>query len=286
MKSEYVLILATGGFHRVHFTEWGEPDNSRVLVCVHGLTRNARDFDYLAQALQHDYRVICPDMPGRGHSDWLPNKNEYSYPTYLNAITALLARLDVPHIDWLGTSMGGIIGMLLAAQPNSPIRRMVINDVGPYIPCEALKRIASYVGTDPEFQQLEALERYLRQVHAPFGELSDAQWQHLATHSARSLPSGELALHYDPGIGIPIRQGGADEPVQLWDTWDAIRCPVQVLRGEVSDVLLAETVEEMKQRGPKIDPIQFPSVGHAPALMSAQQVGTVREWLLGDDINP
>lgn len=282
MKSDHILMLASGGFRRIHITEWGDANNDRVLVCAHGLTRNGRDFDEVAKALQDQYRVVCPDMPGRGQSDWLRDKTEYSYPTYLNVVTALLARIHVDAIDWLGTSMGGLIGMLVAAQANSPIRRLVVNDVGPYIPVAAMQRIAGYVGLDPRFKDLEELEHYLRKIHAPFGHLSDAQWRHLAVHTAKELPDGKLALRHDPGIAVPFEHA-SDTPVQLWETWDAIRCPVTVLRGQSSDVLLDDTVQEMKQRGSKPDVIEFPDVGHAPALMDELQVNTVRDLLLSED---
>jgi pimeloyl-ACP methyl ester carboxylesterase len=264
----------------VHYTEWGDPDNDSVLICVHGLTRNSRDFDLLATVLQQDYRVVCPDLPGRGLSEWLPDKADYQYSHYLQAMAVLLARLRVEQVEWLGTSLGGVIGLLLAGQPNTPIRRLLLNDVGPFISKAALARIGAYVGKAPRFKDLHHLEAYVRTVYAGFGELTDAQWGHLAFHSGKRLPNGEYALHYDPAIGEMFRKQ-VSHPVDLWKTWDAICCPVRVLRGEHSDVLTRETMAEMQVRGPKAEVIEFRRCGHAPALMATEQIMAVRDWFVG-----
>lgn len=277
MKSNSLLGLGPHGFHRLHYTEWGDPENDRVVVCVHGLTRNGRDFDALGMALQNDYRVVCPDMPGRGRSDWLTVKTDYNYTVYMSDIAVLVARLNVAQIDWVGTSMGGFIGLLLAALPNTPIRRMVLNDAGPVIAADALDRIGQYVGADPEFPDLQSLERYLRVVHAPFGPLTDAQWDHLASHSVRRLTNGACALHYDPGIAEPFKES-ATAPVDLWSVWDRVDCPVRVLRGSHSDVLTSETAAEMTQRGPKAELVEFEGIGHAPALLVEEQIRAVKDW--------
>src|SRR5215469_9554230 len=183
--------LGPHGFHRLAYFEWPGPKDAPTLVCVHGLTRNARDFDVPAAALSAHYRVICPDMPGRGKSEWLTHGADYDNPLYLGDIAALIARLDVERVDWIGTSMGGIIGMLLAALPGAPIRRMVVNDVGPVVPKDGLQRIADYVGLDPKFPDLAALEAMLRYVHAPFGPMDDEQWHKMAAQSSRHLPDGQ-----------------------------------------------------------------------------------------------
>src|SRR5258708_7125512 len=172
--------LGPHGFHRIGYVEWAGPPGARTVLCVHGLTRNGRDFDVLAEALARRWRVVCPDVAGRGKSEWLSHGEDYAYPLYLADMTALIARLDVAEIDWVGTSMGGLIGMMLAAQPGTPIRRLVVNDVGPLIAKEGLERIATYVGEDPSFPDLAALEAYQRRVAASFGQLTDAQWHHLA----------------------------------------------------------------------------------------------------------
>ncbi len=279
MRTDSFLSLSPNMFHRVVFTEWGKPDHEQVLLCVHGLTRNGRDFDYLATALKANYRVICPDVAGRGHSEWLEVKEDYNYPTYCADMAALIARLHAEQVDWVGTSMGGIIGMLLAAQPKAPVRRLVINDIGPFVPRTALERIGQYLGADPHFDSLTDAASYLQQVHAGFGPLTDDQWIHLARHSVHPATDGQYSLMYDPAIALPFKS----EPMQdidLWDTWDRIRCPVLVLRGIESDVLLEETAAEMQRRGPPTEVVQFRDIGHAPALMAKDQIDTVCNWLL------
>jgi pimeloyl-ACP methyl ester carboxylesterase len=277
--SRYFLGLGTRGFHRLHYFEWGAPDKNPTLVCVHGLTRNARDFDTLAAAMQTDFRVICPDVVGRGQSDWLANADGYGFVQYLADMTALVARLDVEHIDWLGTSMGGLIGIMLAAQPGAPIRRLILNDVGPHIPQTAMQRIADYVGINPVFSDLGEAEAYLRRVHAPFGALSDDDWRHMAEHSTRPLDGGGYRLHYDPAIA-EVYKSKPVEGLDLWDSWDAIRCPVRVLRGAQSDILTAGTAHEMTQRGPRAELATIADAGHAPALLFPDQIELIRAWLL------
>ena len=283
MKNDHVLCLSSAGFHRMRYVEWGNPDAERVAICVHGLTRNARDFDALAQALQPDFRVICPDVAGRGESDWLSKKEDYAYPQYCADMTALIARVTgggKPRaIHWVGTSMGGIIGMLLASRPNTPLRRLVVNDVGPLIPKAALERLGTYVGKDPRFRTLEDLELTVRFVSAPFGPLTDAQWRHLTVTSARQYEDGSWGFRYDPGIAVPFRaQSLAD--VDLWQYWDAITCPTLILRGAQSDLLLKDTATAMTGRGPRPRLVEFAGVGHAPMLMSDDQIKVVRDFLL------
>jgi pimeloyl-ACP methyl ester carboxylesterase len=282
MRSHYLLGLGPGGFHRVAYTDWGAEAAPRVVLAVHGLTRNGRDFDRLAAALSAGpsagFRVVCPDVVGRGRSDWLAVSAHYTYAQYMADLTALMARLGVAAVDWIGTSMGGLLGMMLAAQPNTPIRRLVLNDVGPLVPRQALLRIASYVGQDPHFATLEALEAYLRQTYAAFGPLTDADWRHLAINDHRRREGGGFGLCYDPKIGEPFKQG-VDRDVDLWSSWDAITCPVLVLRGAQSDVLRPDTLAEMQRRGPPVSVASFSGVGHAPALMAEDQIAVVRQWL-------
>jgi pimeloyl-ACP methyl ester carboxylesterase len=277
--SQRFLGLGLGGFHHLAYVEWGTGQGLPPVLCVHGLTRNGRDFDDLAQVLAGaGRRVVCPDVVGRGRSDRLANPALYGYPQYLGDATALIARLDEPVVDWVGTSMGGLIGMMLAAQPNTPIRRLVLNDVGPFIPKAALERIGSYVGLDPVFADLAALEAHLRRVHAPFGPLTDAQWAHLARHSVRRRPDGTLGLAYDPGISVAFT--GALNDVDLWALWGLIRCPILVIRGAESDLLTVETAERMAAR-PDTTMLTIPGSGHAPALMDPAQTGPIRDWLNG-----
>jgi pimeloyl-ACP methyl ester carboxylesterase len=281
MRQRSVLGLGPHGFHKVAYTEWGEPDNPRVVVCVHGLTRNGRDFDHLAQRLAGAYRVVCPDVVGRGASDWLTHKLDYSYPQYLADMNALIARLGVASLDWVGTSMGGLIGMMLAAQGNTPIRRLVINDVGPFIPKAALERIATYVGKAPLFDDLRDLELYLRLVLAGFGRLSDAQWQHLARYSARRTDEAKYALHYDPGIAQAFSAAPLQD-VDLWPIWRTIGCPVLLLRGAESDLLLAQTATQMRELHGGTEVVEIAETGHAPALMDERQLNLVQEFLSRD----
>ncbi len=274
------------GTYGLAYADWGDPGAARTVVCVHGLTRNGRDFDALAAALADGLgaRVICPNIVGRGRSDWLRDPARYAVPTYIGHLIQLLAHLNVSApVDWVGTSMGGLIGMgLAAATENSPIRRLVLNDVGPFLPKAALERIGGYLvrGGAQRFDSLEALEAYLREVHAPFGPLTDAQWRHLAEHGAWPTDDGGVMPAYDPAIAGPF---GADphQDVDLWEHWDRITCPVLVLRGAGSDLLLPETAREMTRRGPRAELIEFEGVGHAPALMAEDQIAAVVRLLRG-----
>lgn len=282
MRHGKVACLSAAGFHDMAYTEWGPETAARPVVCVHGLTRNARDFDHLAGRLaEAGRRVVCPDVVGRGDSGRLTDPKGYGYPQYLADMTVLLARLDCAEVDWVGTSMGGLIGMMLAAQPGNPIRRLVVNDVGPFVPRASLERIATYVGKNPHFPDLAAAEAYYRKVHAPFGALSDAQWRHMAETSARPDPAGGYRLGYDPGIAAAFTPGEMKD-VDLWPLWDRIVCPTLVLRGADSDLLLPETARDMTERGPKAKLLEIAGCGHAPALMEAEQSGPILEWLAGD----
>ncbi len=280
MIERTLTCIGPHGFHRLAYVEWpGPARDAPVLFCVHGLTRNGRDFDVLAEALSARYRVVCPDMPGRGKSEWLSEAADYGYPLYLADITTLIARLDVERVDWVGTSMGGLIGILMAALPNAPIGKLVINDVGALVPKTGIERIAAYVGLDPGFADLATFEAALRRVHAPFGPLSDAQWHHFATHSSRRKPDGSIGFNYDPKIGEAFKQGPLDD-VALWPSWDAVKCPVLVLRGAQSDMLPANAATEMTQRGPRATLVEFAGIGHAPALMADDQIAAIREFLV------
>lgn len=281
MRQRAVQCLSPAGFHTMAYVEWGDPHNPKVVVCVHGLTRCSRDFDFLAQALAQEYRVVCPDVVGRGRSDWLANKALYGVPQYSADMVTLLARLDVEGVDWVGTSMGGLIGMALAAQPRTPIRRLLLVDVGPVVTAASIARISEYVGKGPRFDSIEQAEAYIRLVAAPFGPLSDAQWRHLAEHSVKRAADGRFDLHYDPGIAEPFRAAmGEGKDYEIWQIYDLIRCPTRVLRGETSDVLTAETAREMSSRGPHPQVVEIAGVGHAPMLMDEAQVAQVRDFLL------
>jgi pimeloyl-ACP methyl ester carboxylesterase len=279
MDIRRVQVEGPDGLYGLSYAEWGGPDAARTVVCVHGLTRNGRDFDHLATVLQDDARVICPDMVGRGLSDPLGNPEHYALPTYVAHMLQLIDKLELREVDWVGTSMGGLIGMGVAAS-GAPIRRLVLNDIGPLIPKTALERINMYLGLSLSFASLEALEAHLREIHAGFGALSDAEWRHLAEHSASRREDGTFRLSYDQRLGEPMKRGPIED-VDLWPVWDQIRCPVLVLRGVQSDLLLTETAAEMTRRGPRAEVVEIDGTGHAPALMAKDQIEIVRDWLIG-----
>jgi pimeloyl-ACP methyl ester carboxylesterase len=273
-----VLCASPKGLHRIAYVEWGDPRNRDVLLCVHGLTRTGRDFDELARALCGQWRVVCPDVAGRGDSDRLADPQLYGVPQYVSDMVTLIARLDVEALSWIGTSMGGLIGMALAAQSAAPIARMVLNDVGPVITRASLQRIASYVGKAPAFRSLEEAEKYIRTISAPFGQHSDAQWRFLTETWLRESEEGTWRAHYDPRIADPRMVPEKD--LELWPMYDAVRCPTLVVRGEQSDLLTHGTALEMTRRGPKARLAEIRGVGHAPTLMHPDQIALVRDFLL------
>jgi pimeloyl-ACP methyl ester carboxylesterase len=266
------------GFHRMRYVEWGDPANKRVLICVHGLTRCGRDFDYIAEALADQYRVVCPDVVGRGRSEWLRDPRDYTYPTYCNDMTTLIASLHAETLDWIGTSMGGLIGMIMASLPGSPIRKLVMNDIGAVVPKAALQRLGQYVGAEPRFDSIEALEAAMKSV-SPFGQLTDAQWRHLTEHVAKHGDDGRWMFRYDPRIGEGFR-AVMNNDVDLRPVWSNVHGPVLVIRGEASDLLTADHFDEMARR-PRTERLTVPKTGHAPMLMDDFQAGAVRRFLLG-----
>ncbi len=279
-RASSIPYLLAGKFHRLAFEERGNPGAPPV-VCVHGLTRNLRDFDALATALADSFRVICVDLPGRGHSDWLDDPMLYQTQHYVTALAHLLAWIG-REVAWVGTSLGGICGMIIAAMSGTPINRLVLNDIGPFIPGAALQRIREYMvasGDSPvmrRFPDIEAIERHIRFIHAPFGPLSDAQWAELARNSARALPDGRFTMHYDPRIAEPLRGGGVAD-IDMWPLWDRMWMPRLVIRGETSDILLAETVARMEASGAV--GYEVPLTGHAPALLDPAQIEVIRSFL-------
>ena len=281
MKRETVRCLDSRGFHRLRYYDWGDPANDRVVVCVHGLTRTGRDFDFLAQSLADEFRVICPDMPGRGESEWLTAATDYGYPQYLADLTALIARVTesgASTVYWVGTSMGALAGIMMAAMRDNPIARLVANDAGMIVPKAALERIALYVGKEWTFPDFAALEAHVRRAYSPFGPLTDAQWRHLTETAAKRYEDGTWGNAYDPAIGRALEGDLAD--VDLSAFWDAIRCPTLLLRGADSDVLPREVAQSMTQRGPRARLVEFEGYGHAPMLLDAHQVAIVRSFLL------
>ena len=275
-----VQCASPAGLHRIAYREWGDARNRDVLVCVHGLTRSSRDFDELARALRAQFRVVCPDVAGRGDSDRLADAKLYTWTQYVADMVTLIARLDVEAVNWLGTSMGGLIGMALAALPGNPVARLVLNDASPVIGRAALERIGSYVGQERRFETLEEAERYVRAIAAPFGPHSDAQWRFLAETWVRRQEDGSWRPHYDTRIAEAYRATMPEKDLELWPLYDAVRCPTLLVRGEHSDVVSHQAAAEMTRRGPKAKVAEIRGVGHAPTLLHPDQVAVVRDFLL------
>ncbi len=273
--------------HYIAYTDWGDPQNPHVVICVHGLTRNCRDFDYLARVLESDCRVICVDVVGRGQSDWLEHAHDYDYyPLYLSDAMSLVAHIQSQYdkgitLEWVGISMGGLIGMILAIQPNVlvPIKKLVLSDIGPLIPAVALRRIADYVGKDPRFDSFEAFKNYMKAISVSFGPLTEEQWNHMAIHSAHQYEDGSYGFRYDPRIAISFKEHEIQD-IYLWEQWDQLKVPTLVLRGMQSDVLTIETAAQMQARGAKAKVVELPGVGHAPMIMDDQQIQIVRDFIL------
>jgi pimeloyl-ACP methyl ester carboxylesterase len=278
-RANSVNYLLGTQFYKMAYVEFGNPAAPAVL-CVHGLTRNGRDFDALAEALSDRFHVICPDLPGRGKSEWLSGAVAYQPQSYVVALAHLLAALNKP-VAWVGTSLGGICGMMASAAQNAPVTRLVLNDVGPHIPAAALRRIRDYLTGAPErFGSMRALEANLREIHAPFGKLSDRQWANMARFSARSVldvgGAGAFAMHYDPKIVEPLRSAEPQD-VDMWPIWEMIKVPKLVIRGASSDLLLPETFERMQAEGARGYVVR--DAGHAPALMDDAAIEEIRRFL-------
>ena len=278
------------------YTTWGDPLAAHVIVCVHGLTRQGRDFDVLAQALvaraDHPVRVICPDVVGRGLSDWLKQPEGYQVPQYAADMAALLGKLQaqapMQTLDWVGTSMGGLIGMVVAGQPDFPkpcaIRRLVLNDVGPVVSWGAIERMKTYVGQTGRFATLQQAADAMWAISQSFGPHTPEVWLALSAPMVKRQSDGSLSLHYDPSIGVPIRamteEAAQGAQAVLWPIYDQIKAQTLLLRGQQSDLLTLETAQAMQTRGPKATLVEFAGVGHAPTLNDETQVGTVAEFLL------
>jgi pimeloyl-ACP methyl ester carboxylesterase len=273
-----VQCITPAGLHRMAYREWGDPENPRVLVCVHGLTRVSNDFDTFARAVADTYRVVCPDVAGRGRSGWLRDPNLYQVPTYVADMVTLLARCNAETVHWFGTSMGALIGMALASLPDSPIERLILNDAGPVLAAPALARIASYVGGTPRYATIEDAEANIRSIAASFGRHTDAEWRAL-TESVVRRDGDAWIRHYDPALAVPF-QSMPDTDTVLWFLYDAIRCPVLAVRGEHSDLLSAATHAEMATRGPRAQLVTIPDVGHAPTFLHDDQIAIARDFLL------
>jgi len=287
-KIKSVQCFSLSGLHQMVYKEWGEADNPNVLVCVHGVTRVSDDFDNLARALCKEYRVVCPDVVGRGRSGKLRNPQLYRIPQYVSDMVTLLARVlangERQTVDWFGTSMGGLIGMGLASLPDSPVSKLVLNDIGPTLDATAVQRIGDYIGQDVRFPTFEIGAKFVRDVKTTFGEHTDAEWRKLAADVLRQDKDGNWVRHYDMGLALPFQSvtpesAKADEAM-LWAAYDAIRCPTLLVRGANSDLLSRETAQAMTQRGPKAKLVEIPNVGHAPTFLHADQIAIAKDFLL------
>lgn len=279
-----VQCLSPAGLHNMAYKEWGDPKNPAVLLCVHGVTRVSDDFDALAAVMSDRYRVICPDVVGRGRSSWLTNPQAYQLPQYVSDMVTLIARLDVTQVDWFGTSMGGLIGMGVAALKDNPIRKMMLNDIGPTINFAALMRIAEYMGKEVRFPTFEAGIDYIRTIAAPFGPHSDEQWNKLAGDVLRQQKDAQWSRHYDPAIAQAFstftEENAAQSEAALWAIYDAIQCPVLLVRGSESDLLSRETADLMTQRGPRAALTELAGIGHAPTFMQPEQIALARDFFI------
>jgi pimeloyl-ACP methyl ester carboxylesterase len=278
----HVQCASPRGLHRIAYWQWdarqGSPEGEGTVLCVHGLTRNARDFDALAARLSERWRVVCPDMAGRGASDRLADPMHYQVTQYVSDCITLIARLDVEKLDWVGTSMGGLIGMAVASLPGTPVSRLVLNDIGPMIDPAGLARIAAYVGDDPSFDSFEQGEATLRELMRDFGPHTNAQFRLLSRHYV--IQKGERwGYHYDPAIAVPFRALADLPQPDLWPMWNAIRANTLIIRGAHSDVLPAEVAARMLAAGPPAQLVEFEGIGHAPSLIADEQIEAVHAFL-------
>ena len=293
----YVTCPDALGAHRMAFWQWGNPAATHLVVCVHGLSRQGRDFDVLAQALlaraDAGLRVVCPDVVGRGRSDWLQDPSGYQIPSYVGDMLALLGELQqqapVATLDWVGTSMGGLIGLGVSAMPQLPVpvRRLVLNDVGPAIEWQALARIGTYLGRNGQFESVQQAADAMWAISTSFGPHTAQQWLALSTAMVKPLPEGGFTLHYDPAIAVPFRsltpESAAQGEAALWRLYDSVTAKVLLTRGAESDLLARSTAQAMTQRGPRATLVEFDGVGHAPTFVDDAQVEVVTNFLLASE---
>lgn len=282
MKLHQLTYPYRQGEKRLAYWSAGDPHNPSVVICVHGLLRHSRDFDEIAAALGADHYVICLDLPGRGMSEPLDSAEDYHPEQYLEALAPLLAKFQQRRIQWIGTSLGGLLGMVLAAQPKSVIKRLVLNDIGPEVPQAALQRIANYIDA-PSFDDLQQVELFLRETYQSFAGLNDTQWQRLAQYGSRTSESGALMLHYDPLIAENTKASVA-QTIELWSLWELIKQPCLLVQGLESDLLTSSIVKRMQQMHPQMQILPRPGIGHAPSLMLHDEVKAVTEFINGVEV--
>lgn len=278
--SSSFMSLGQNGFHRIAYRSWGRPDNPDVVICVPGISRTGRDFDPLAEALSDRFRVLCPDLVGRGDSGRFSQEHRkgYGVNTYVADMAALIARSGAERVDWVGTSLGGMVGMMTAAKPGAPIRRLVLNDIGPVMALPGMERIRDTVGVTMRWPDLDSAVAAMRAQSPGFGPMTDAQWRWWCEITLDREEDGGYHLRYDPNIAWAFRERPVEE-ARLWPTWDAITAPVLLLHGAESTLLTGETVVEMQTRGPRCEVLEIPGVGHCPALVDDHQIGAIRAFL-------
>lgn len=264
--------------HKISYLEWGDPNNDKVVVCVHGLTRNSYDFEDLGTLLAQDYRVISIDMPGRGSSDWFANKNHYNYPAYIKDLVLFIKAMKLPSVYWVGTSMGGLLGMCLATYYPKYIKAMVINDVGPEIPNRTLDRIRKYTGKEAVFDSFEEGQQFMKVIFKYCGVKDEVHWKRLAETSLMQGNDGKYRLNYDTGVSEKATRKNRPEMLDLWYLWKKVNCPVLLIHGAKSDILLSSTIEKMR-RYREFDLHVVEEAGHAPALVYERDLEVIKEWL-------
>lgn len=277
-RQHFYRSLGPHGFQELSYTEWGDPSNPEILLCVHGLTRNSRDFDYLAHDLKAKYRILCPDLLGHGKSDYVGDPHVYTFAQCITDIVTLLAHSGADQVHWLGTSIGGIIGMMLASQPHNPVKSLILNDVGMIVPGLALERIGTYARNAHSFSNFEDAVEYFQAVLAPMGRLDPKKWEHITKYGTLTSPKRELSLAYDPAIGKAFSIH-PPTTLHLETYWKAIRCPILVLRGEESDFLPPDVATKMLYDQPRAKIVVIPDCGHAPSLMEKSQIQLIQKWL-------
>lgn len=277
-RSGSVLSIDSAGYHKIAYQDWGDEKSEETVFCVHGLTRNSHDFDRLASRLAEKRRVICPDTVGRGKSDWLADHDDYQISQYNLDLTVLAAKFSCEKFDLIGTSLGGMMGMILASMENSPIRRLVINDIAPEVPHSAMTRLGRYLHTDPYFEDLDNVEKYLRKTLAPFHPMTDDDWKRIAITSSWEADGG-YRLAFDPNISNNYRRYWLLVFFNLWKYWSKIKCPVLILRGKKSDFLTESLLEKMRAKLPHADLIEFDEAGHTPTLNAPEQIDPILDWL-------
>lgn len=269
--------LSNEGFHRNYYRQWGDPDNDNIIICVHGVTRLSRDFDTLAEALSSEYRVICPDIVGRGYSDWFGNQQNYNFLQYCADMNALIAHINADKVHWIGTSMGGLIGMILSAMSQTPIQSLILNDVGPDLKRIELQRLGKYIGKAPTFNNQKELFDYYKETYQAYGRLPAKQWKNMALYSSFEEDYG-YRIHYDPKIGDAFRKSYSFYNFDLWRYWDEIDCPSLLIRGELSTFFTEKTAEKMCIRGEDVQFQRVKNIGHAPLLNSKSEINFIRKF--------